>query len=307
MASSTPIHTLNSDDLQITVAQELFHRLQLRREPLATMQCEDRPAEPQVPRAWLERLRRGEGGGMVSCRLPHDPPSPSTPEQDEEEEEEEASPQMAVHPLPLEAWITKLQARTMEADWPRRREEAKRAAEGLKRRAKELAEVRLEEVTTRYCQQRIEFLRGPRRLREQFGSALNGTDKTADVIRDWNLHVASSTQARCGAPARDDSPQLSPRLRKRTLRDADRALQASRRLLLGCQAAQELSPSPSERSSSALNVSVESGDATTETETNSSIEAAKVRLEADSALHDSNLLLLRASHQQRHRFVDRFA
>jgi len=124
MASSTPIHTLNSDDLQITVAQELFHRLQLRREPLATMQCEDRPAEPQVPRAWLERLRRGEGGGMVSCRLPHDPPSPSTPEQDEEEEEEEASPQMAVHPLPLEAWITKLQARTMEADWPRRREEA---------------------------------------------------------------------------------------------------------------------------------------------------------------------------------------
>jgi len=269
------------------------------------------PPAVAVPLAWLERCRsvtadvagrgdghgRGEarasdplGGGTSGARRPASRWRHGT-------HEEPAPP--AVAPLALQPWLARLEAadrawRLMRAAQEERSEESAREREALQK-------VRAQQSVVEHCRESVAFLRGPRQLRDRFGSVQDGTDRTYDVVLQANMDLRDAGKeliadlCRATREARRTSPGSpreglgsslppSPRLVRRRAKEA---IKASGLLLQQCGVEVHGGLSDSESDSSVSSSSRAAGGSPA---TPASAEA--IRREATLALRESAQLLL---------------
>eukprot|EP00929_Paragymnodinium_shiwhaense_P044952 TRINITY_DN23029_c0_g5_i2.p2 TRINITY_DN23029_c0_g5~~TRINITY_DN23029_c0_g5_i2.p2 ORF type:complete len:441 (-),score=107.57 TRINITY_DN23029_c0_g5_i2:1614-2936(-) len=168
----------------------------------------------------------------------------------------------------------------------------------------------------RHCQMRTAFLRGPRQLRQQFGSVLDGTDQTADVVLDAATELQTeavaavadfcrrSREARSSliveSTGREDS-DMGP-TPNRTRAEALAALWRSDRLLRACgvlaatpenheevaagAVAEEEEESPQEASAS-VDVASVAGDAEPDSPRSLELRASETKLQQLLGLCDT--------------------
>jgi len=185
----------------------------------------------RVPAAWLERLGRKQrlaGGGNLAGRL--EEPAMATP-----------GPRVAV------SLLAKLRTDILFAEVEDCATRHRSAAATSTRAA--MRDVSAKQDAEAYAQAATAFLRGPRQLRDRFGSLLDGTDRTSDVVWEGVVDLRTSMVAdvadlckqtrfvRAEVPGDEEegcsSPPPSPGVRRRALE----ALRESDVLLERCEQA----------------------------------------------------------------------
>lgn len=222
----------DSDVSHVRVRQGLLQRLESRRggaesAGLVTAQSEEHNsllADVKAPVSWLDRLDGKRTTPPLAVSTSHD---------------------VCADRMATASWLAKVRAENRFHEVSRRATEHR--CPSARSRHNDLRRARAPQELQAHCRASVEFLRGPRQLRDRFGSVLDGTDQTADVVFAQTVDLRSAMMSDVAdlcrrvretrfeeldhSPRSDRSPDSDSETLVQTRVAADAALEESERVL----------------------------------------------------------------------------